>query len=205
MKINWQYLLIDTIGRFMAVSFANFIVLKRLRTPFVVRKVSRRQSPWLTHDLKLELRHRDVIYKRARRTNDQSLLERTTPDKVTRRSMFSLIHFLVSAVTLRGPWEAETSWPPILAKRYSEKRADDFSSISRFPMRSRFEKTPEADDGDGDDGRDDAEGIPVPETGDTPAAVPAGDDGTDDTLRDFSAEPQQHHHEDDDGLPFWGC
>lgn len=119
--------------------------------------------------------------------------------------MFSRIHFLVSAVTLRGPWEAETSWPPILAKRYSEKRADDFSSISRFPKRSRFEKTPEADDGDGDDGRDDAEGIPVPETGDTPAAVPAGDDDTDDTLRDFSAEPQQHHHEDDDGLPFWGC
>lgn len=53
-----------------------------------------------------------------------------TPESVTMRSIFSRIHFLVSAVTLRGPCEAETSCPPILAKRYSEKRADDFSSIS---------------------------------------------------------------------------
>lgn len=53
-----------------------------------------------------------------------------TPDNVTMRSIFSRIHFLVSAVTLRGPCEAETSCPPIFAKRYSEKRADDFSSIS---------------------------------------------------------------------------
>ena len=55
---------------------------------------------------------------------------RRTPDKVTNKRRFSRIHLVVSAVTLRGPCEAETSWPSILAKRYSENLEDDLSSIS---------------------------------------------------------------------------
>lgn len=59
-----------------------------------------------------------------------NMTPRTTPERVTMRRRLSRIHFLVSAVILRGPCEAETSWPSILANRYSEKREDALSSIS---------------------------------------------------------------------------
>ncbi|KAH0546669.1 hypothetical protein KQX54_013390 [Cotesia glomerata] len=77
-KLNLRNVDMNTMDPSEMARFLITVVRKALNdvAPFVVRKVSRRQSPWLTHDLKLELRHRDVIYKRARRTNDQSLLER---------------------------------------------------------------------------------------------------------------------------------
>lgn len=97
---------------------------------------------------------------------------------------FSRIHFLVSAVTLRGPWEAETSCPPILANRYSENRAEDFSSISLGRQQAAYQ-----------------ERAPVAyEQADPPAdppKLPSRD------LSRLTAGPRQHH--DDDGLPFWGC
>lgn len=65
------------------------------------------------------------------------MMPSTTPDKVTIRRRFSRIHLVVSAVILRGPCEAETSWPSILANRYSENREDVLSSI--FCTASRAE------------------------------------------------------------------
>lgn len=107
-----------------------------------------------------------------------------TPDRVTMSRRFSRIHFLVSAVTLRGPWEAETSCPPILANRYSENRAEDFSSISLGRQQAAYQEL-----------------ILVVYEKTDPLAnspkLPSRD------LSRLTAEPRQHH--DDDGLPFWGC
>lgn len=37
-------------------------------------KLSHPKNPWLTNELKLKLKYRDVIYKRARKTGDPNLL-----------------------------------------------------------------------------------------------------------------------------------
>ncbi|CAG5096688.1 Protein of unknown function [Cotesia congregata] len=42
--------------------------------PFSERKISRPSNPWLTKELKNKLKYRDAIYKQARRSGDQSLL-----------------------------------------------------------------------------------------------------------------------------------
>lgn len=111
-------------------------------------------------------------------------MPKSTPDKVTKSSRFSRIHFLVSAVTLRGPWEAETSCPPILANRYSENRAEDFSSISLGRQQAAYQWPV----------------LVVYEQADPPADLPKLPSRD---LSRLTAGPRQHH--DDDGLPFWGC
>lgn len=111
-------------------------------------------------------------------------MPKRTPERVTMSSKFSRIHFLVSAVTLRGPWEAETSCPPILANRYSENRAEDFSSISLGRQQAAYKGS-----------------VPVAyEQADSPADLPKLPSRD---LSRLTAGPRQHH--DDDGLPFWGC
>lgn len=111
-------------------------------------------------------------------------MPKSTPDRVTKSSRFSRIHFLVSAVTLRGPWEAETSCPPILANRYSENRAEDFSSISLGRQQAAWQGPV----------------LVVYEQADPPADLPKLPSRD---LSRLTAGPRQHH--DDDGLPFWGC
>lgn len=112
------------------------------------------------------------------------IMPKRTPERVTMSSRFSRIHFLVSAVTLRGPWEAETSCPPILANRYSENRAEDFSSISLGRQQAAYKGS-----------------VPVAyEQADPPADLPKLPSRD---LSRLTAGPRQHH--DDDGLPFWGC
>lgn len=111
-------------------------------------------------------------------------MPKSTPDRVTKSSRFSRIHFLVSAVTLRGPWEAETSCPPILANRYSENRAEDFSSISLGRQQAAYQGPV----------------LVAYEQADPPADLPKLPSRD---LSRLTAGPRQHH--DDDGLPFWGC
>lgn len=110
-------------------------------------------------------------------------MPKRTPERVTMSSRFSRIHFLVSAVTLRGPWEAETSCPPILANRYSENRAEDFSSISLGRQQAAYKGS-----------------VPVAYEQADPADLPKLPSRD---LSRLTAGPRQHH--DDEGLPFWGC
>lgn len=99
---------------------------------------------------------------------------RTTPDKVTSNSRFSRIHWVVSAVTLRGPCEAETSWPPILAKRYSENLEEDLSDLSSISSPTALAEVEDPED---------------------PGSPSLG-------LSRRTAGPRQNHG--DEGLPFWG-
>ncbi|XP_044594968.1 uncharacterized protein LOC123272339 isoform X2 [Cotesia glomerata] len=76
-NLNLNNIVIDSLDPNELTSYFLNVVTNSLDefAPFSERKISRPKNPWLTKELKNELKHRDAIYKRARRNNDQNLLK----------------------------------------------------------------------------------------------------------------------------------
>lgn len=75
-RLNLRDIDIDSLDPSELASFFLTSVIDSLNkfAPFTTRKLYRPKNPWLISELKLEVRHRDAVYKKARRTRDSSLL-----------------------------------------------------------------------------------------------------------------------------------